>query len=177
MSSPKQLASPIKLAHRRRTPIFETPLPSVPVEKPVTHRDFVKYGSPYDQPDRLFVGLHPSWNGIDAVEFKDGSPVGFVSHYNPEGKDIPLQRLTQASHPSFLDFKEVFVAKGSVYFLYEQWGVTLDQIRRLSPILQLGEVEVAIICKKVMMAHMGLTESPKLIHNRFYKVSYIYTRS
>ncbi|KAL4745866.1 uncharacterized protein BDW70DRAFT_145057 [Aspergillus foveolatus] len=150
MSSPKKLDSPIQLAHRRRTAVFETPLPSIPVEMAVTQRDSIKHGSPYDQLDRLFVGLHPSWNGIDAIEFKDGSPVGFVSHYSPQGKDIPLQRLTQVTHPSFLAYKEIFISQGDVYFLYEQWGVTLEQVWKLSPVFRLGEAEVAIICKKIL---------------------------
>ncbi|CEL12032.1 hypothetical protein ASPCAL15125 [Aspergillus calidoustus] len=138
------------MAPNRRTTIFEMPLPSIPVENTIAPREMVKYGCPYNQLDRVFIGLHPSWNGIDAIEFRNGTPVGYLSHYNPEGKDIPLQRLTQVSHPSFLAFKEVFVSRENVYFLYGQWGVTLHQIRSLSPLFQLGEAEVAIICKKIL---------------------------
>jgi hypothetical protein len=52
------LESPIKLVYRRRTAVFGTPLPSI-----------------------------PSWNGIDAIELKDGSPIGFLSHYDPLASD------------------------------------------------------------------------------------------
>ncbi|KAL4935805.1 hypothetical protein BDV06DRAFT_217143 [Aspergillus oleicola] len=166
MSSPKQLDSPIKLAHRRRTAVFETPLPSTPVELAVPHRDFIKYGSPYDQTDRLFVGLTPSWNGIDAVEFKEGSPIGYISSYNPEGKDIPLQRLTQISHPSFLSFKEVFISKGAAFFLYEQ----------ISPIFRLGETEVAIICKKILQGLVYIHKDLNILYGNLKCSDVIITR-
>jgi hypothetical protein len=86
MYAPKKLDSPIQLALHHRTAVLETPLPSIPAEIAVTQRESIKHGSPYDQLDRLFVGLHPSWNGIDAIEFTDRSLVGFVSHYSLQGK-------------------------------------------------------------------------------------------
>ncbi|KAL4947545.1 hypothetical protein BDW69DRAFT_190098 [Aspergillus filifer] len=126
--------------------------------------------------ERLFVGLNPSWNGIDAVEFKEGTPIGFISSYKPEGKDIPLQRLTQISHPSFLSFREVFISKGAAHFLYEQWGVTLEQVQRISPIFRLGEIEVAIICKKILQGLVYIHKDFNILYGNLKCSDVIITR-
>jgi hypothetical protein len=48
-----------------------------------------------------------------------------------------------------LGFKEVFILKDNIYFLQDQWGLTLNEILQLSPVFMLSEVEVAVICKAV----------------------------
>lgn len=73
----------------------------------------------------------------------------YISHCNAEGKEIPVYHLSQVSHPSLLIAREIFVAKGNVYFCYGHWGITLNEIEQLWPVYQLSEVEVALICKAV----------------------------
>lgn len=130
--------------------------------KDTRKHEFIKYGSPYDQLDRLFVALGQSWRGIDAVEFKDGLPVGYISHYNLEENETPIDRLPQVSHPSLLIAREIFVFKNKVHFCYEQWGITLDEIEQLWPVFQLSEVEVALICKAVSPQFMTKSNGLKL---------------
>ncbi|KAH8431450.1 uncharacterized protein LDX57_009112 [Aspergillus melleus] len=126
------LGSPIELAVRE--PVH-TPEPVTPATNPRYSLDFVKYGSPYDQSNRIFIGLDPSWNGIDAIEFQDGLAIGFLSHCKVEGNTFPLQHITQVSHRNVLGFKEIFVKRGGCFFIYGQWGTTLREIHQLLPIL------------------------------------------
>ncbi|PYI13428.1 hypothetical protein BO99DRAFT_452749 [Aspergillus violaceofuscus CBS 115571] len=148
MAPVTNLQSPIELPVNRRIPHPHLAFPFVQSQ---TENEFVHYGSPYDQINRIFVGLNPSWNEIDAIEFHEGIPVGFVSQCKLEEKEIPVQRLRQSSHPSLLKIREVFFLKGSAYFIYDQWGLTLAEILHLSPVFRLSEVEVAVICKAVLL--------------------------
>ena len=141
-------------------------LPSTPVHKDTGKSEFIKHGSPYDQCDRLFVGLSRSWRGVDAIEFKDGSPVGYISHCNTEEKEIPVYHLSQVSHPSLLIAREIFVTRGNVYFCYGHWGITLNEVEQLWPVYQLSEVEVALICKVVSSK---LTTKCKVLELTFLK--------
>lgn len=75
--------------------------------------------------------------------------MGYISHYKFNENEIPIDRLPQISHPRLLSVREIFVLKGNVYFCYEQWGITLDEIEQLWPVFQLNEAEVALICKAV----------------------------
>lgn len=154
MAPAQKLDSPIELPDRRSTYLPGTIFSSTPVPKDTGKREFIKYGSPYDQLDRLFVALGQLWRGIDAIEFKDGSLVGYISHCNFEGKGIPINHLPQISHPSLLIAREIFVFKDKVHFCYEHWGITLDEVEQLWPVFQLSEVEVALICKAVSLQFM-----------------------
>ncbi|OJJ83543.1 uncharacterized protein ASPGLDRAFT_58636 [Aspergillus glaucus CBS 516.65] len=150
MAPAQKLDPPFDLPVRKSSIIPGTIFPSTPVHKDTGKCEFIKHGSPYDQRDRLFVGLSRSWRGIDAIEFKDGSLVGYISHCNTEGKDIPVYHLSQVSHPSLLIAREIFVARGNVYFCYGHWGITLNEIEQLWPVYQLSEVEVALVCKATL---------------------------
>jgi hypothetical protein len=149
MAPPRKLGSPIELPVRRSTVIPGTLFPSVSFRKDHGRGEFVKYGSPYDQEDRLFFGLNPPWNNVHAIEFKEGRPVSFVTHQKVETKNISLDRIRQISHVNVLGFKEVFILKDNIYFLRDQWGLTLNEILQLSPVFNLSEVEVAVICRAV----------------------------
>lgn len=149
MAAAQKLDSPIELPDHRLPVIPGTIFPSTPVPKDTRKHEFIKYGSPYDQLDRLFVGLGPSWRGIDAIEFKDGSPVQYINHCNLEGKETPINYLPKVSHPNLMVTKEIFVSKNRVHFCYDHWGITLDDIEDLWPDFQLTEAEVAMICKAV----------------------------
>lgn len=74
--------------------------------------------------------------------------VSFVSHCTVQ-EDVGIERLKRASHTNLLGLKEVFVGAGSAFFLYEQWGIALNELQGLSHVFQLGEVEVATVCKGV----------------------------
>ncbi|KAL4888210.1 hypothetical protein BDV59DRAFT_196623 [Aspergillus ambiguus] len=152
MAADKRLGSPIELPLRRATAPPEAPLPPIPSQTDTRNCNFIKYGSPYDQLGRVFIGFSRSWNGVDAIEFQEGSAVGFVNHCAFESKDLPLEHIVRVSHPNILDFKEIFLCKGNIYFLYWSWGVTLKEIRQLFPVFQLSEVEVAIVCRSVLRA-------------------------
>lgn len=149
MAPPQKLDSPIELPGRRWSVIPGTVFPSTPVCKDTRKHEFIKYGSPYDRLDRLFVGLDQPWRGINSIEFKDGLPVGYISHCNVEGKEIPINCLLQVSHPNLMIAKKIFVSKDKVHFCYDQWGITLDDIEALWPVFRLTEAEVAMICKAV----------------------------
>lgn len=149
MAPAQKLDPPFDLPVRKSSIIPRMSLPSTPVHKDTGKCEFIKHGSPYDQRDRLFVGLSRSWRGVDAIEFKDGSPVGYISHCNTEEKEIPVYHLSQVSHPSLLIAREIFVTRGNVYFCYGHWGITLNEVEQLWPVYQLSEVEVALICKAV----------------------------
>ncbi|KAE8334763.1 hypothetical protein BDV24DRAFT_156592 [Aspergillus arachidicola] len=150
MAPPKKLGSPIELPVRRSTVIPVTLFPSVSFRKDHGRGEFVKHGSPYNQEDRLFFGLNPPWNNVHAIEFKEGRPVSFVTHQKVETKNISLDRIRQISHANVLGFKEVFVLKDIIYFLRDQWGLTLNEILQLSPVFNLSEVEVAVICRAIL---------------------------
>ncbi|RMJ22821.1 hypothetical protein PHISP_06310 [Aspergillus sp. HF37] len=133
--------------------MFSFPAPP----KKHTRQGFVKAGSPYNQLGRFFIGLDPAWSGISAIEFAEGAPVSFVSHC-VIGENTGLERVTQPSHRNVLNLKEAFVINNNMFFLYAQWGLTLKEIQKLSPVFQLGEVEVATVCK-------GILRGLKYIHN------------
>lgn len=63
--------------------------------------------------------------------------------------NVGVERVTQPSHKNVLSLKEAFVNNNNIFFLYAQWGLSLKEIQELSPVFQLGEVEVATICKGV----------------------------
>ncbi|KAE8371413.1 kinase-like protein [Aspergillus bertholletiae] len=146
----RRLASPINLPiHGPKTPLplpSISPLLSVSEDKP----DIIRLGSPYDRLDRFFIGLKPTWGGIDAIEFTEGVDVAYVQQRQIQ--DIQPLKFTETSHTNLVNLKEVFVAKKMVYFLYDSWGISLEQIQELSPKLQLGEVEVATICQGILEA-------------------------
>ena len=154
MAPAQKLDSPIELPGRRWTILPGTIASSTPMPKDTGKHEFIKYGSPYDQLNRLFVALGQSWRGIDAIEFKNGLPVGYISHCKLEEKGIPVDHLPQVSHPSLLIAREIFVFKDKVHFCYEHWGITLDEIEQLWPVFQPSEVEVALICKAVSSQSM-----------------------
>lgn len=109
---------------------------------------FIKRGNPYKQAGRFYIELKSSWSGICAIEIQDGVPVTFVSQCTAQ-KDSDLDRLQRISHANLLSLKEVFVEAGRVFFLYDQWGITLKELQGLSHEFQFGEVEVATVCKGV----------------------------
>lgn len=148
MAPSEKLDSPIELPDRRRTLLPEILYFPMPPARDYKYPGFVKEGSPYGQIDRFFVGLKTPWNGISAIEFKEGTPVAYISQCSVERKDSQLKRLTKALHPNILSLEEVFVSR-DMFFFYGQWGIPMSQIQRLSPVFQLGEVEVATICKRV----------------------------
>ena len=166
MAPAQKLDPPFDLPVRKSTIIPGTIFSSTPVQQDNGKCEFIKHGSPYDRHDRLFVGLGRSWRGIDSIEFQDGSPVGYISHCNAEGKEIPVYHLSQVSHPSLLIAREIFVAKGNVYFCYGHWGIALSEIEQLWPVYQLSEVEVALICKAVSST---LTKNIKDLNWRFQR--------
>lgn len=110
---------------------------------------FIKEGTPYEQCGRYYLGLQQSWMSICAIELRDGVPVSFVSHCSIPNIDFGRERLKRISHPNILDLKEIFVDTDRVFFIYDQWGMTLGELWRLTPIFQLGEIEVATICNGV----------------------------
>lgn len=150
MASGKKLDSPIELPDRRRTVLPVLSCFPMPPARDCKYPGFVKEGSPYDRIGRFFVGFKGTWNGISAIEFKEGRPVAFISQCSIVGKDAQLKCLTKALHPNILSLREVFFSKDTIFFIYEQWGITMSQIQGLSPEFQLGEVEVATICKGVL---------------------------
>lgn len=165
MKSNKNLDSPIALRSRRWTippEMFSFPAPP----KKNTRQGFVKVGSPYNQLGRFFIGLDPAWSGINAIEFAEGAPVSFVSHCTIEG-NMEVERVAQPSHKNVLSLKEAFVINNNMFFLYGQWGLTLKEIQKLSPVFQLGEVEVATVCKGVLFQPTEIFEQRKLILSRF----------
>lgn len=152
MKPNKKLDSPIPLRSRRWTTTPEMFTFPAPPQKHA-RQAFVKTGSPYDQLGRFFVGLSPAWSGISAIEFAEGAPVSFVSHCTIEGNS-GVGRVTPPSHKNVLSLKEAFVTNNHMFFLYAQWGLTLKEIQKLSPVFQLGEVEVATVCKGVYCNHI-----------------------
>ena len=119
------------------------------------NQKLVKEGSPYEQIDRFFIALKPSRSGISAVELQDGMPVAYVTHCAAREKDSHLEHLMQASHANLLGLEEVFADSDNIYFLYNQWGMTLQELQQLFPVFQPGEVEVATICKGVFSLARG----------------------
>ena len=151
MTPTQKLDSPIDLPVSRSTILPRTIFTSAPMPEDTRKHRFIKYGSPYDQLNQLFVALGQTWRSIDAIKFKNGLPVGYISHCNFEGKGIPVmpQIPNHISHPSLLIAREIFVFKDKVHLCYEHWGITLDEIEQLWPVFQLSKVEVALICKIV----------------------------
>ncbi|KAL4740389.1 hypothetical protein BDV11DRAFT_169152 [Aspergillus similis] len=110
---------------------------------------FIKYGHPFRSLDRFFVGLEPIRGGINAIEFTKDTPVAYVKKLSVVG-DIPEEQLSATFHPNLVNLREVFIATGAIFFVYEKGGVSLEEILNLSAVLQLGEVEVATICREVL---------------------------
>ena len=123
--------------------------PSASAHPDCDNQAFVKEGSPYEQIGRFFVALKLPRSGISAVELQKRRPVAHVSHYTVQEKDFCLERLTQESHSNLLGLREVFINTDDIYFLYDQWGMALEELQQLFPVFQPGEVEVATVCKEV----------------------------
>ena len=167
MKSNKKLDSPIPLRSRRWTTTPEMFSFLAPPKKHA-RQAFVKTGSLYDQLGRFFVGLSPAWSGISAIEFAEGAPVSFVSHCMIEDNS-GVERVTPPLHKNVLTLKEAFAANNHMFFLYAQWGLTLKEIQKLSPVFQLREVEVATVCKGVgtISTYIGKFVQRKLTLCRF----------
>jgi hypothetical protein len=102
--------------------------------KPVSSSSCVscrRRGLPYTALDRFFVGLEPSWSGINAVEFTESEPVAFVRKCIIDECKVQVECLTETSHKNLVNLKEVFIAKHSTFFVYEKWGISLKEIHRL----------------------------------------------
>jgi len=122
MAPVQKLDPHFDLPVRRSTIIPGTVFSSTLVQQDNGKCEFIKHGSPYDRHDRLSVGLGCSWRGIDFIEFQDGSPIGYISHCNAEGKEIPVYHLSQVSHPSLLIAREIFVPKAMFTFVMDIGG-------------------------------------------------------
>ncbi|GFF44665.1 hypothetical protein IFM51744_05876 [Aspergillus udagawae] len=114
--------------------------------------DFVKSGSPYDQLNRFFVGLSPTWGPVSAIEFSEGSHLAYVYQERIEERDLQAEDFQETSHPNLVNLKEVFIAKQNVFFLYDSWGISLEEIQQSSSKFCLGEVEIATISKGILQA-------------------------
>ncbi|KAL4778448.1 kinase-like domain-containing protein [Aspergillus varians] len=110
---------------------------------------FIKYGHPFRSLDRFFVGLEPIRGGVNAIDFTQGSPVGYVKKLSVVA-DVREDRLCETCHPNLVNLREVFISTGAVFFVYEKGGLSLEDILELSEIFHLGEVEVATICQEVL---------------------------
>ncbi|KAE8395913.1 kinase-like domain-containing protein [Aspergillus alliaceus] len=126
-----------------------TPKLGSPIELP---SDFVKSGSPYDQLNRFFVGLSPTWGPVSAIEFSEGSHLAYVYQERIEERDLQAEDFKETSHPNLVNFKEVFIAKQNVFFLYDTWGISLEEIQQSSSKFCLGEVQFATISKGILQA-------------------------
>jgi hypothetical protein len=91
------------------------------------------------------------WSDVSAIEFTEDSPVGYVKKLLVEG-EVPVGRLSETCHRNIVNLREVFITERSIFFVYEKWGISLEEIHHLSPVFQLGEVEVATICREVRLA-------------------------
>jgi len=111
----------------------------------------VKRGSPYAETGRAYVGLKSSGGGICAIEMRNGVPVSFISHCTIKEEDHGVKHLRQVTHTNLLGLKEVYLKDGIAFFLYNAWGITLEELQQLSHVFRLGEVEVATICKGVYL--------------------------
>jgi hypothetical protein len=109
---------------------------------------FIKYGHPFQSLHRFFVGLEPMWSDVSAIEFTEDSPVGYVKKLSVAG-EVPVNRLSETCHQNIVNLREVFITERSIFFVYEKLGISLEEIHNLSPVFQLGEVEVATICREV----------------------------
>ncbi|ODM15236.1 hypothetical protein SI65_09177 [Aspergillus cristatus] len=118
----------------------------------------VKGGTPYAQTGRSYVGLKSPGGGICALEMQNGVPVSFISHCAVTEEHNGLKHLRQVTHTNLLGLKEVFLQDGIAFFLYDAWGITLEELQRLSHVFRLGEVEVATICK-------GILQGLEYMHN------------
>lgn len=133
MAPAQKLDPPFGLPVRRSTIVPRTTVPLTPVQQDTWECGFIKHGP-------LFVGLGHSWRGIDSNKFKDGSSVGYISHCNTEEKEIPVYHFFPpwVSHPSLLIAREIFVARGNIYFYCRNWGTTLNEVEQLWPVYQLS---------------------------------------
>ncbi|PWY96040.1 kinase-like protein [Aspergillus sclerotioniger CBS 115572] len=139
----RRLASPIDLPFRGQRSL------STPTKVKKTS-EFIKHGSPYEQLHRFFIGLIPAQSAINAIEFTEGAHIAYVQQLQL-GEDKPeILNLVETSHQNIINLNEVFVSKKHIYFLYDSWGISLNDIQELSPRLQLGEVEIATICKSIL---------------------------
>ncbi|GFG19515.1 hypothetical protein IFM5058_10171 [Aspergillus udagawae] len=114
--------------------------------------DFVKSGSPYDQLNRFFVGLSLTWGPISAIKFSKGSHLAYVYQEWIEERDLQAEDFQETSHLNLVNLKEVFIAKQNVFFLYNSWGISLEEIQQSSLKFCLGEVEIATISKGILQA-------------------------
>ncbi|KAL3459608.1 kinase-like domain-containing protein [Aspergillus heterothallicus] len=148
MEAVRTLGSPIEFSLPYRK-ICEGDKHNRPEKGQTNKVQFIHYEHPFKCVRRFFVSLEPIWNGLNAIEFTEDSPVGFVKKLSVVG-NVPENQLSKTCHPNLVNLREVFIATGSVFFVYDKWGMSLHEILRLSPVFQLGEVEVATICKEVL---------------------------
>jgi hypothetical protein len=148
MEAVRTLGSPIEFSLPYRKQCCEDDKASRPKKLQTNKDQFIHYEHPFKSVRRFFVGLEPIWNGLNAIEFTEDSPVGFVKKLSVVG-DVPENQLSKTCHPNLVNLREVFITTGSVFFVYEKWGLSLQEILRLPSVFHLGEVEVATICREV----------------------------
>ncbi|KAB8239020.1 kinase-like protein [Aspergillus alliaceus] len=118
--SPK-LGSPIEL------PVRGVPRHMTLPQTLDVQSDFVKSGSPYDQLNRFFVGLSPTWGPVSAIEFFEGSHLAYAEDF----KEI--------SYLNLVNLKEIFIAKQ-------------NENQQLLSKFCLGEVQFTTISKGILQA-------------------------
>ena len=106
---------------------------------------------PNNIPGRAFMWCPPGIFTFDGMEISEKSPIGFVKTIPVKGSPFRGNKLRYVSHKNFLSFKEVFVTKSKVFFIYTESGITLHDLQHNLKGLQFSELEVATICKEVRM--------------------------
>lgn len=157
MSSVTKLRSPIELPIHHRQ--IYLPYMRLPIEEGKPGEGFVKYGHPNSVVDRYFIELEPAWSGIHAIEFTENAPIAYVQKYPINRCMIVRDRLMETTHPNLVNLKETFITETSLFFIYDKWGMSLKEIYQLWPVFRLGEVEVATICREVILKELLLLNS------------------
>jgi hypothetical protein len=133
MEATRTLGSPLELSLPYRKARCENITVGRAKKVQTDKYQFITHGHPFKCLHRFFIGLEPSWSGLNAIEFTKGSAVGYVKKLSMVS-DIPEDRLSETCHPNIVNLREAFITTRLVFLVYEPWGMTLDEILSLSTV-------------------------------------------
>lgn len=109
---------------------------------------------------KLFFPIIPDAGGRNCLALAAaGIPASFFKTLPLDALRVPAEDVVRTSHENLVNLQELYVGPSSVILTYDSWGISLQEICRISNVFSCNESAVATICKEVKPLSIRLRPS------------------